>query len=168
MPEITLTEEELQAKINEAVKKATEELTTSLTKKHNEEMGQQRIKFADEKKKAVEDAVANANLTAEQKAQKELEEQMRKNQEELEQLRFEKKVNDRSKKLVEKGLPEFLKNDSRLLNAEEDKVDDVIATLEQEFKSVLPQGAVVSTNVSGGSTPTTDKFAQFRGQGVNK
>ena len=84
MPEITLTEEELQAKINEAVKKATEELTTSLTKKHNEEMGQQRIKFADEKKKAVEDAVANANLTAEQKAQKELEEQMRKNQEELE------------------------------------------------------------------------------------
>ena len=168
MPEITLTEEQLQEKIAEEVKKATDELTATLTKKHNDEMGALRIKSKEEQKKAVEDAVANANLTAEEKAKKELEEQRKADQQELEQLRFEKKVNDRSKKLVEKGLPDFFKNDTRLLNAEEDKVDEVIAVIEKEYKSVLPQGASVSTNVSGGGTPTTDKFAQFRGEGVRK
>ena len=70
MPEITLTEEQLQEKIAEEVKKATDELTATLTKKHNDEMGALRIKSKEEQKKAVEDAVANANLTAEEKAKK--------------------------------------------------------------------------------------------------
>lgn len=48
MPDITLTEEELQKKIDEAVKKATEETTTKLVKEHNEQMAQQRIKAKDE------------------------------------------------------------------------------------------------------------------------
>ena len=40
MPEpLTLTEEELQAKIDEAVKKAVTETTTALTKEHNQNMG---------------------------------------------------------------------------------------------------------------------------------
>ena len=144
---LTLTEEELQTKIDEAVKKAVADKTTELEKKHNEAMAQQRIKADDEKKKAVDKAVAEANLSAEQKAQKELEEQRKLDQEELAQLRLEKKVNDRASKLKEKGLPDFFKNDSRLLNAEDEQVDEVIKVISEEYKSVLPKGATVSTNV---------------------
>ena len=157
MPEITLTEEQLQEKIDNAVKKATEELTATLEKKHNDEMGKQRIKFADEKKKAVEDAVANANLTTEEKVKKELEEQRIAEQQELAELRLEKKINDRAKKLADAQLPDFFKNDSRLLNAEDDKVDDVIKTIKEEYLKVLPKGAVVSTNVDVATATQNEK-----------
>jgi len=153
---ITLTEEELQAKIDEAVKKSTEEVTTKLKKEHDSEMAQQRKKYAEEKDKAVQKAVEEANLTTEQKVQKEIEEQRKAEQEELAQLRLEKKVNDRAKKLQENELPDFFKNDSRLLNAEEDKVDEVIKTIKEEYTKVLPKGATVSTNIIGG-TPSETK-----------
>ena len=66
-------------------------------------------------------------------------------------------------------MPEFLKNDVRLLNADEDKVDEVITTIEKEYKSVLPKGAVINTNVRGGGTPPpNDEFASFRKEGVAK
>jgi hypothetical protein len=122
--ELTLTEEELKKKIDEAVKKATDELSTKLAKEHNEQMAQQRIKAKDDQDKAVAKAVAEANLSAEEKAKKEIEEQRKLEQEELAQLRLEKKINDRAKKLAENELPDFFKNDTRLLNAEEDKVDE--------------------------------------------
>ena len=144
---LTLTEEELQKKIDEAVKKATDETTAKLVKEHNENMAQQRIKAKEEQEKAVKKAVDEANLTAEQKAQKELEEQRKADQEELAQLRLEKKVNDRAKKLSEAELPDFFKNDTRLLNAEDEQVDDVIKTIKEEWSKVLPKGATVSTNV---------------------
>ena len=148
MPDITLTEEELQKKIDEAVKKATEETTTKLVKEHNEQMAQQRIKAKDEQDKAVKKAVEEANLSAEEKAKKEIEEQRKAEQEELATLRLEKKINDRAKKLAENDLPDFFKNDSRLLNAEDDKVDEVIKTIKEEYTKVLPSGATVSTNVN--------------------
>ena len=132
-------------------------------------MAQQRIKAEDEKRKAVEKAIAEANLTAEEKAKKEIEEQRKAEQQELEQLRFEKKVNDRSKKLQEQGLPDFFKNDTRLLNAEDDKVDEVIKSIKEDYEKVLPKGATVSTNVKGGNTPPPgDKFATFRKEGIAK
>ena len=144
---LTLTEEELQKKIDEAVKKATEETTAKLVKEHNESMAQQRIKAKDDQEKAVAKAVAEANLTAEEKAKKEIEEQRKAEQEELAQLRLEKKVNDRAKKLVEAELPDFFKNDTRLLNAEDEQVDEVIKTIKEEYSKVLPKGATISTNV---------------------
>lgn len=170
MPDkIELTEEELQAKIQEAVKQANAELKSTLEKQHNSEMADLRIKAKTEKEQAVNKAIADANLTAEEKAKKEFEEQRKAELEELEQLRLEKKINDRSKKLVDKGLPEFFKNDARLINAEDGKVDEVIAILEKEFKSVLPKGATTSTNVSGGgNNDPADKFAQFRKEGLQK
>ena len=152
MEDITLTAEELQSKINEAVEKAVAEKTEALEKKHNEEMASARLKAKTEKEKAVKDAVDNANLSAEERAAKKIEEERKAEQEELAQLRLEKKVNDRANKLKEKGLPDFFKNDSRLLNAEDDKVDEVIATIDKEYKGSLPQGASVSTNVSGSNT----------------
>ena len=174
MPEkIELTEEELQKQIQEAVNKAVAEKTTELTKSHNEAMAQQRIKADDEKKKAVEKAVADANLTAEQKAQKELEEQRKADLAELTQLRLEKKVNDRAAKLKEKGLPDFFKNDSRLLNAEDEQVDDVIKTISEEYNAVLPKGATVSTNVNvstqkGGKSEAEKELERLRNLGKGK
>ena len=162
------TAEEMRKAIDEAVQKAVADKTNELVKKHNDEMAQYRVKAKNDQDQAVQKAIAEANLTAEQKAQKELEEQRKADQEELAQLRLEKKVNDRSKKLVEKGLPDFFKNDSRLLTAEDDKVDEVIDTIEKEYKSVLPKGATVSTNVGGGTPNQQDKFAQFRKEGVQK
>lgn len=153
---LTLTEEELQAKIDEAVKKATDELTATLTKKHNEDMAQLRIKASDDKKKAVDEAVANANLSAEEKAKKELEKQREADLAELNSLRLEKKINDRAQKLKDNDLPDFFKNDARLLNAEDDKVDEVIKTIKEEYSKVLPKGATISTNITG-STPTGSK-----------
>ena len=144
---ITLTEEELQAKIDEAVKKSVAETTEKLEKSHNEAMAQQRIKAKEEKESAIKKAVEEANLSAEEKAKKEMEEQRKAEQEELAQLRLEKKVNDRAKKLAEAELPDFFKNDSRLLNADDEQVDEVIKTIKEEYKKVLPNGAVVSTNV---------------------
>lgn len=148
MPDkIELTEEELKAKITEAVNEAVAKTTETLTKNHNEAMAQQRIKAKDEQDKAVKKAVEEANLTAEEKAKKELEEQRKADQEELAQLRHEKRVNDRAKKLAENNLPDFFKNDSRLLNAEDEQVDDVIKTIKEEYLKVIPDGATVSTNV---------------------
>lgn len=148
MPDkIELTEEELQAKITEAVNQAVAKTTETLTKNHNESMAQQRIKAKDEQDKAVKKAVEEANLTAEEKAKKEIEEQRKADQEELAKLRHEKKVNDRAKKLSENNLPDFFKNDSRLLNAEDEQVDEVIKTIKEEYLKVVPDGATVSTNV---------------------
>ena len=144
---LTLTEEELQKKIDEAVKKATEETSAKLEKAHNESMAQQRIKAKEEQEKAVAKAVAEANLSAEEKAKKEIEEQRKAEQEELAQLRLEKKVNDRAKKLAEAELPDFFKNDTRLINAEDEQVDEVIKTIKEEYSKVLPKGATISTNV---------------------
>jgi hypothetical protein len=154
--ELTLTEEELKKKIDEAVKKATDELSTKLAKEHNEQMAQQRIKAKDDQDKAVAKAVAEANLSAEEKAKKEIEEQRKLEQEELAQLRLEKKINDRAKKLADNELPDFFKNDTRLLNAEEDKVDEVIKTIKEEYSKVLPKGATTSTNINA-TTPSGTK-----------
>ena len=149
MTDTTFTEEELKAKIEEEVKKAVAEKETELKKKHDSEMATLRIQAKEEKEKAVKKAQEDANLSAEEKAAQKIEEERKAEREELEQLRLEKKINDRANKLKEKGLPDFFKNDSRLLNADESGVDEVISTIEKEYKGSLPQGAVVDTNVKG-------------------
>ena len=167
MDKIELTEEELQAKIDEAVNKAKADTETELKKKHDSEMAQLRIKEKEEREKAIKKAQEDANMSAEEKAKKEYEEQRKAEQAELEQLRLEKKINDRSNKLKEKGLPEFFKNDSRLLNAEDDKVDEVIETIKGEYEKVLPNGATIDTNVKGGNgnQQKEDEFKDFRSVG---
>ena len=76
MPEkIELTDEELQAKIDEAVKKAVTETTDTLTKKHNEEMANQRITAKKDKEDAIKKAKEEAQLSAEEIAAKKIEEE---------------------------------------------------------------------------------------------
>lgn len=158
---VEMTEEELQAKIQEEVNKAKAEQEAELKKKHDSEMAQLRIKAKQDTENAVKKAQEDATLTAEEKAKKEQEEENKAMKEELEQLRHEKKVNDRAAKLKEKNLPDFFKNDSRLLNAEEDKVDDVITTIEKEYKASLPDGAQINTNVKGTNTGKSQEQAEL-------
>ena len=158
---------QIEAEKQEAIKLALEEQQ----KKHQADMANARIKADEEKKKAVEKAVASAKLSEEERVKKELEERQKADQEELAKLRLEKKLNERKEKLVEAGVPEMFKNDSRLINAEDDKVDEVIKTISEEWKKLVPQGATTSTNVknsSGKTTPTDDEFKDFRGQGFGK
>lgn len=158
---LELTEEELQARIQDEVNKAKAEQEAELKKKHDSEMAQLRIKAKQDTENAVKKAQEDATLSAEEKAKKEQEEKSKAMEEELQQLRHEKKVNDRAAKLKEKNLPDFFKNDSRLLNAEEDKVDDVITTIEKEYKASLPDGAQINTNVKGTNTGKSQEQAEL-------
>ena len=161
---------QIEKEKQEAIEKALAEKEAELKKKHNEEMSNLRVSAKAEKEKAVKDAIENAKLTEEERVKKELEEQNKADREELAQLRLEKKINERGKKLVEAGVPELFKNDSRLINAEDDKVDEIIKTIKDEWVKVAPQGATVSTNVNNGGNggKQTDTFAKFRNEGIRK
>ena len=170
-----LTQEELDKKIEEAVNKAKTEIEAELKKTHDSEMAQMRIKAKEELDKAVKKATEEANLSAEEKAKKVLEEkqneeeeQRKAEHEELEKLRYEKKVRDRTDKLTKAGVPEIFGNNIDLINCEDDKVDEVIKDIKAKYESILPNGAVVSTNLKTGDDPTPDKFSQFRNEGLRK
>ena len=166
---VDYTEEQL-AEIEKAKKEAVEKALAEQQKKHNEDMQNLRVSAKAEKEKAVKEAEEKAKLSADEKAKKELEEKQKAEHEELEALRFEKKLNERKEKLVSAGVPEMFKNDSRLINAEDDKVEEVIKTINEEWKKLAPNGANTNTNVMGGgsNTDNKDKFAQFRSAGFKK
>lgn len=167
-----LTEEQkaqIEKEKQEAIAKAVAEKQAELEKKHNEDMANLRIKSKQEKDEAVKKAEENAKLTAEEKAKKELEEQQKAEHDELVALRQEKKLNERAKKLVDAGVPEMFKNDSRLINAEDNEVDNVIKTIGEEWKKLVPDGAKINTNVPGGDPKQkNDEFSSFRGMGLKK
>lgn len=179
MDEITMTQEELDKKIEEAVNKAKAEQEAELKKTHDSEKAQMRIKAKEELDKAVKKATEEANLSAEEKAKKDLEEKERQKEEEhkaeheeLEKLRLEKKINDRANKLEEAGLPKIFKNDTRLISAKDDEVDDVIKTLKAEFEEIAPKVAVTDTNVRSGAgnkqlTPEQAELERVRHLGLN-
>ena len=151
MVELPKTEEELQSLLAAKEK----EVTDNLTAKHNGEMAKQRIKYEDDIKKAKE----QANMTAEQIAQEKIKEQQEKEAKELVDLRAYKKENEISKRLAKEGLPDLLKNDVRLLNAEDGDLDKVIKDVKKEYEAILPKGATHSTIVpnASGQQPSGDK-----------
>ena len=106
-------------------------------------MANQRKKFDDEVKKAKE----QAGKTAEELAQEKIKEQQEADQKELNELRAYKKSGEISKRLAKEGLPDFLKNDTRLLNAEEGDLDKVIKDVKKDFEAYQPKGATHSTVV---------------------
>ena len=161
---------QIEKEKQEAIDKALADKEAELKKKHNEEMANLRTKSKEEKDKAVKDAIENAKLTEEERVKKELEEKNKADQEELAKLRLEKKLNERTKKLVDAGVPELLANDTRLINAEDDKVDDVIKSIKDDWEKIVQKGGVVDTNVRGGGSNDNknDKFAQFRSAGLKK
>ena len=87
----------------------------------------------------------------------------------LVKLRTFKKNTVLSEKLKKEGLPDFFKNDTRLLNAEEGNVDKVIKDIKKEYEQYQPKGAthstVVQTNTSGGNTQQSEKELAFEKMG---
>lgn len=139
MVELPKTEQEL----NDLIAQKVQEKETEMTAKHNSEMANQRKKFDDEVKKAKE----QAGKTAEELAQEKIKEQQEADQKELNELRAYKKSGEISKRLAKEGLPDFLKNDTRLLNAEEGDLDKVIKDVKKDFEAYQPKGATHSTVV---------------------
>lgn len=135
--ELPKTETELQELIDAKISEAVD----TLTAKHNSDMANMRKKHESELAKAKE----QANMSAEELAKRKMEEQQKANEEELAELRTYKKQSIISTKLSEAKLPQYFKNDSRLLNAEEGDYDKVIKNISKEYAESLPKGATHST-----------------------
>ena len=138
--ELPKTEAELQALLDATKKETTE----SLTAKHNGEMAALRKKYDADLQKAKD----QAGLTAEQLAEQRIKEQQDKDAQELAELRQFKKVSVLSEKLKKEGLPDFFKNDSRLLNAEDEQIDRVIKDIKKDYEPYMQKGATHSTVVN--------------------
>ena len=136
---ITLTQAELDAKIEEAVKKNTE----TLEAKHNTDM----YNLRQENKKLKDAGKSQEDLM------KEKDEAIAK---ELAELRGFRKQSIISERLAKEGLPSYFKNDSRLLSAEDGDMDKQIKIIKKEYEETLPKGNTHSTVVkaSSGQTPT--------------
>ena len=139
MTELPKTEAELQA----LLEAKEQEVTENLTAKHNGEMASIRKKHEAELTKAKE----QANMSAQELAEQKVREQQEHDAQELAELRQFKKNSVLTEKLKREGLPEFFKNDTRLLNAEDGDVDKVIKDIKKEFDAYQPKGATHSTVV---------------------
>ena len=164
---ITLTETELQERIDSAVNKATEELIS----KHNGEMATLRKKHEIQLAKVKEES----NMSAEELANKRAEELAQANAQELADLRKFKQESILKDKLAKAGLPQYFINDNRLLSAEEGELDKVIKVVKTEYDATQPSGTTHSTvvQVSGGGKPTpqpseTDRANEQMGAAISQ
>ena len=139
MTELPKTEQEL----NDLIAAKVQEKADELTAQHNGQMATMRKKYDDDLKKAKE----QAGKTAEELAQERIKEQQEHDAQELTELRQFKKNTVLGEKLKKEGLPDFFKNDSRLLNAEDGDVDKVIKEIKKEFDAFQPKGSTRSTVV---------------------
>lgn len=166
--ELPKTEQEL----NELIASKVQEREQELTSKHNGEMANMRKKYDSDLQKAKE----QANMSAEERAQQLAKEEKEANLKELGELRQYRKSNEIAIRLAKEGLPDFFKNDSRLLNAEEGDYDKVIKTIKKDYEGIQPKGAthstVVNTNTGGQQTDAKqeafEKFGEALGQIVNR
>ena len=161
MTELPKTEQEL----NDLIAAKVQEKADELTAQHNGQMANLRKKYDDDLKKAKE----QAGKTAEELAQERIKEQQEHDAQELTELRQFKKNTVLSEKLKKEGLPDFFKNDTRLLNAEEGNIDKVIKDIKKEYEQYQPKGAthstVVPTSTSGGKPQATEKEQAFEKMG---
>lgn len=138
---ITLTQAELDAKVEEAVKSATDELV----KKHNKEMYDSRQEL-----KKLKDASKDQE-TLKREHDEEIER-------ELNDLRAFKRTSIIGDKLAKEGLPTYLKNDSRLINAEDGELDKVIKIVKKDYEDSIPKGNAHSNVIpTGGIAPVDNK-----------
>ena len=141
---ITLTEAELNAKVEDAVANATKDLIS----KHNTEMYNARKEIKELK---------NASLSLEERQQQELKEKELALGQELADLRAFKKTTILNEKLAKENLPSYFKNDNRLLTAEDGDIDKVIKDIKKEYEASLPKGSSHSTIITtSGQQPTTN------------
>lgn len=143
---ITLTQAELDARVEEAVANATKDLEA----KHNKDMYALRKENKDLK---------NANLSQEEIEKRVREEQDEAIKTELAELRSFKKQSILADKLAKEGLPSYFKNDYRLINAEDGDLDKAIKQVKKEYEDSLPKGNPHSTIIttSGNQPQVNDK-----------
>ena len=139
MTDLPKTDAELQALLDAKA----QEVTDNLTAQHNGAMANMRKKYESDLAKAKE----QANKSAEEIAAEKVREQQEHDAQELAELRQFKKNSVLSEKLKKEGLPDFFKNDTRLLNAEDGSLDKVIKDIKKEFEQYQPKGATHSTVV---------------------
>lgn len=165
MVELPKTEAELQALIDASVS-ARE---TELKAEHDKAFASQRTKYESQIKSLKE----GVGKSAEELAQQKIKEQQEQDQQELNELRAYKKSTILGEKLAKENLPIFLKNDTRLLNADEAEVDKIIKDIKKEYEASLPtKGNPHSTIVpTGGKAQTTtdkDKANEAFGQALKE
>lgn len=159
MVELPKNEAELQALIDEKVKEATKNTITK--EQHDKEFSNQRKSYED-KIKGLEEKLG---VSAEEKA-KELAAQKEKEvAEELTRLRAFEKTTILKEKLTKEGLPTFLSNDSRLINANESDLDKTIKTVKEEWNANLPKGNTHSTVVQVNTNPNGGAKEDDKGVG---
>ena len=159
MTELPKTEQEL----NDLIAQKVQEKADELTAQHNGQMATMRKKYEGDLAKAKE----QANMTAEQIAAEKVKEQQEHDAQELAELRQFKKNSVLGEKLKNAGLPDFFKNDTRLLNAEDGDIDKVIKDIKKEFDAYQPKGATHSTVVQTQSQ-TVNKQQDDKGVAFEK
>ena len=158
--ELPKTEDELQSLIDNAVKEATE----ALESKHNGAIASIRKDYD----KKLNDYKESQKLSDEERATKLAQEKEKELNDELNDLRSFKKSTILKERLVKEGLPTYLANDNRLINAEDGELDKVIKVVKGDYEANLPKGnthsTVVPTNTvapsKGGNEKGFDEFAQ--------
>lgn len=147
---ITLTEAELQAKIDDAVSKATEGFISKA--EHDGQMATLRKKYDAD----LEKEKSRAKLDADERAKLEADERNQETLKELNDLRSYKKSVELGKRLEKEGLPSYFVNDTRLLSAEEGNLDKAIKLVKAEYDATKPQGNTHSSVVQvGGKAPVS-------------
>lgn len=140
--EETFTQEQVDTLLAEALEKQKSELDA----KHNAVMTSQRKAH----EKEMEKYKSNADLSADERAKRENAELIESLQNEVNSLKAYKKNAELTDRLAKEQLPSFFKNDSRLINAKDDKeLDIVVKTIKTEYASSTNSGANHSTVVSG-------------------
>lgn len=154
---------EIEKLKQEAVEKAVKDKEEELTKKHNDLMASTRKKYDDEKAKAVERAVKEANMSTEDKAKARAEELMKEKEERLSFLEKEYKKSTILSKLRNSQVPDMFANDSRLWTATNEELDSVVATIKEEFSKLMPSGSQIDTNfkTAGSGDKKSEKQKKF-------
>ena len=173
MVELPKTEAELQALIDEKVNTALEGAKKDYEGKLNAGMASARKDYDSKLAKAKADYEADLDVRAEEKAVEKNNAFMN----ELNELRAFKKSYTLSQRLSKEGLPDFFKNDSRLLNASDDDFEKALKDVKKEYEATLPKGNTVSTVVNtGGKAPSgasdtdiaNEKLAETLGKIIGK
>lgn len=166
--ELPKTEAELQGIIDNAVSVALEGAKKEYEGKLNSGMASLRKENDTKLAKAKSDYEASVDVEAEKKATEKINAFM----EEYNSLKAFKKSSDLSQRLAKEGLPDYFKNDSRLLNASDENFDKVIKSVKSEYEATLPKGnihsSVVKANVGGVSTSSGDEAKAAFGEALKE
>lgn len=146
--ELPKTEEELQLLIDKKLEETKEA--------HKKELNELAYKLRKEGDDKLSKYKQEQSLSDEERAKKLAEEKEKALNDELAELRSYKKNATLKERLTKEGMPTYLANDSRLINASDDELDKAIKIVKADYEGSLPKGntrsSVIPTN--SGVKPT--------------